>query len=54
MKKEYPNHKEYSGGRIKIINKTENIKPEIELTKDVLQIMNVFTVKMNGMRRYKI
>ncbi len=45
--------KEYSNGIIKVINKTENEEPEIELAKDVLQIMNVFTVKINGMRKYK-
>ena len=27
--------------------------PEEELAKDVLQIMNVFVAKMNGMRKYK-
>ena len=27
--------------------------PEVELTKDLVQIVNVFTAKMNGMRKYK-
>ena len=27
--------------------------PEEELAKDVLQIINVFVAKMNGMRKYK-
>lgn len=45
--------REYSNGRIIIINKTEYEEPEIELAKDVLQIMNVFTAKMNGLRKYK-
>ena len=46
--------KEYSNGIIKVINKTENEEPEIELAKDVLQIMNVFTAKINGMRKYNV
>ena len=43
----------YSGGKIKIINKKENKEPEEELMEDVLQVMNVFVAKMNGMRKYK-
>ena len=32
----------------------EDIKsPEEELVNDVLQIMNVYVAKMNGLRRYK-
>jgi putative resolvase len=47
--------KEYSNGKIIIINKTtENKRPEEELAYDVLQIMNVFVAKMNGLRKYKI
>ncbi|XWV26693.1 putative resolvase [Tupanvirus soda lake] len=45
--------KEYSEGKIKVINKENKEEPEIELAKDVLQIMNVFTAKMNGLRKYK-
>jgi predicted site-specific integrase-resolvase len=45
--------KEYSNGKIKIIKEKENEEPEIELAKDVLQIMNVFNAKINGMRKYK-
>jgi predicted site-specific integrase-resolvase len=45
--------KEYSGGTIKVINKKVDEEPEIELAKDVLQILNVFTAKMNGLRKYK-
>ncbi len=45
--------KEYSGGTIKVINKRIEEEPEIELAKDVLQILNVFTAKMNGLRKYK-
>jgi putative resolvase len=36
----------YSNGKIIIENKEE------ELAKDVLQIMNIFVAKMNGMRKY--
>jgi predicted site-specific integrase-resolvase len=46
--------REYSEGRVKIINKEEEVELELELAKDVLQIMNVFTAKMNGLRKYKI
>jgi pentapeptide MXKDX repeat protein len=44
--------KEYSGGKIIIINKKENLKPEEELVYDVLQIMNIFVAKLNGLRKY--
>jgi len=43
--------KEYSNGRIIILNK--DLEPEEELVKDMLQIMNIFTAKMNGLRKYK-
>ena len=29
------------------------MEPEEELSRDVLQIMNVFVAKMNGLRKYK-
>ena len=45
--------KEYSNGEIIITNKNKEDEPEEELVKDVLQIMNVFVAKMNGMRKYK-
>lgn len=45
--------KEYSNGKIIVLNKTDEIEPEEELVKDVLQIMNVFVAKMNGLRKYK-
>ena len=45
--------KEYSNGRIIILNKNKDLEPEEELVKDVLQIMNIFTAKMNGLRKYK-
>jgi excisionase family DNA binding protein len=45
--------KEYSNGRIIILHKDKNLEPEEELVKDMLQIMNIFTAKMNGLRKYK-
>lgn len=45
--------KKYSKGEIIIINKKEKPEPEEELIMDVLQIMNVFIAKMNGLRKYK-
>lgn len=44
--------KEYSNGVITIINSTDVVEPEEELASDVLQIMNVFVARMNGMRKY--
>jgi putative resolvase len=44
--------KKFSSGKITIINKKEEIEPEEEMVKDVLQIMNVFVEKMNGRRKY--
>ena len=43
----------YSNGKIKIINKKEEETPEEEITKDILQIMNVYVAKINGMRSNK-
>lgn len=45
--------KEYSNGKITILNKTKADEPEEELVKDLLQIMNIFVAKMNGLRKYK-
>jgi predicted site-specific integrase-resolvase len=45
--------KEYSGGKIIVMNKKDNVKPEEELAYDVLQIMNVYVAKMNGLRKYR-
>lgn len=46
--------KEYSDGEIIIENKkNENKEPKEELVEDVLQILNVYTAKMNGMRKYR-
>jgi predicted site-specific integrase-resolvase len=45
--------KKYSKGKIIILNNNEQKSPEEELVYDILQIMNVFTAKMNGLRKYK-
>lgn len=45
--------KDYSNGKIIIMNKKDDLEPEEELAKDVLQLMNVFVAKMNGLRKYK-
>ena len=42
----------YSNGKITIIEKTDNKEPQEELVEDVLQIMNIFVAKMNGLRKY--
>lgn len=44
---------DYSNGKIIIMNQVDDIEPEEELAYDVLQIMNVFVAKMNGLRKYK-
>ena len=44
----------YSKGKITILNKKKDIKPEEELVNDVLAILNVYTAKLNGLRKYKI
>ena len=46
--------KEYSNGKITIDekrNKTKDVKEE--MVEDVLQILNVYTAKMNGLRKYE-
>lgn len=45
--------KKYSNGKITIMEKKENLKPEEEMIYDVMQIMNVFIAKMNGLRKYR-
>ena len=45
--------KDYSGGIIKIENSKEEETPMIELSKDIVSIMNVYVAKMNGLRKYK-
>jgi len=44
--------KEYSNTKI-IIEKDENKSPEEELTNDLIEIITVFSSKLNGMRSYK-
>ena len=46
--------KEYSNGRILVLNQNKKIEPEEELIKDMLHIMNIFVAKMNGLRKYKM
>ena len=43
----------YSNGKIKILNKTEETTPTEELTQDIVSIMNVYSAKINGLRKYK-
>ena len=38
----------YLNGKIKILNKREKDTPEDEITKNILQIMNVYLAKING------
>jgi len=46
--------KKYSNGNIIIDDDKDNKKePKEELVEDVLQILNVYTAKMNGLRKYK-
>lgn len=47
--------KEYSNGEIIVLDQDEKKQknPEEDLAHDVLQIMNVYVAKMNGLRRYK-
>jgi excisionase family DNA binding protein len=45
--------KEYSNGKIIIVNKDEEETPTEELTKDIVSIMNIYVAKVNGLRKYK-
>jgi predicted site-specific integrase-resolvase len=42
---------DYSNGSVIVLNK-QKLEPQEELMQDMLQIMNVFVAKMNGMRKY--
>lgn len=42
----------YSNGKIIVLNKKDDVEPEEELMRDVLQVMNIFVAKMNGLRKY--
>lgn len=44
--------KDYSNGRIIVINK-KDLSPEQEITQDLLSIINVFSARVNGLRKYK-
>jgi predicted site-specific integrase-resolvase len=45
--------KEYSDGEIILDDKNKKEKdPQEEIVEDVLQILNVYTAKMNGLRKY--
>ena len=43
--------KESSNGNIIILNSSDD-SPQEELTKDLVSIINVFSAKLNGMRKY--
>jgi len=43
----------YSNGKITVVNKKINAEPEDELVQDVLQVMNIFVARMNGIRKYR-
>lgn len=45
--------KKYSNGTIIILNKQKDMTPQEEIAYDVLQIMNIFTAKINGSRKYE-
>ena len=45
--------KEKSNGRIKILNNNEEMTPTEEIAKDIISIMNIYTAKVNGLRKYK-
>jgi len=43
----------YSNGKIVVIGTTKEKEPKEELVDDVLQIMNIFVAKINGIRKYE-
>ena len=45
--------KEYSDAEIKIDDREEEKTKEAEMVEDVLEIMNVYVAKINGMRKYR-
>ena len=45
--------KKYSHGEIIIINKREEETSEEEITRDIIQIMNIYVAKINGKRGHK-
>jgi len=42
-----------SAGTIRILKDKVNKEPREEMVDDILQIMNIFVAKMNGLRKYK-
>jgi len=44
--------KDYSKGKLIVLNEKDKIEPEEELVKDIMSIMNVYVAKMNGIRKY--
>ena len=42
----------YSNGKVIVINETK-LSPEAEITQDLLNIINVFSARVNGLRKYK-
>lgn len=44
--------KEYSNGKIIVVNDKKK-EPKEEIVDDILQIMNIFVAKINGLRKYK-
>ena len=46
--------KDYSKGKIIILNEKDKIEPEEELVKAIMSIMNVYVAKINGLRKYRI
>ena len=44
--------KEYSNGKVIILNNKFNRDKTDEIVGDVLQILNVYNAKINGMRKY--
>jgi predicted site-specific integrase-resolvase len=43
----------YSKGKIIVINNTEEKTPNDELVKDMTSIMNIYSPKINGLKKYK-
>ncbi len=44
--------KKYSNGKVIIVYKKEEQTPQEEIVDDVLNVMNVYVAKMNGIRKY--
>ena len=46
--------KDYSKGKLTVLNETDKLEPEEEIVKDIMAIMNVYVAKMNGLRKYRL